>query len=336
MRVLWQGIENTIRGKVVVSPKFRLWWILWVYVCSWFVFKAKVPQPCITNLLFGLYKFVWIIDLLVTLLNCRNPTLEEWEDDSLTPKMGTWESARTPKISEFDCKGQNTSHRNVLYIIGKLSKCTCRKWTRMSHLDIFSTNYDEKKGQESNWQFDFWPRNVANRPDRGVCRRSATYRWKALNEGYNFAWDLIAIKGLHMKLCTLKVARVLVVGISRLPLGSPETKSHLDVAPVKSYRVYYMGEGGGFPRIRVMINLKSPKLPVACPNINSAPESELTTLWLVECKFEWITKSLSLFLVPFRSFSTPPLPLPMLKVGSVPSSSSQFRFWVIWTHLRFN
>jgi hypothetical protein len=24
----------------------------------------------------------------------------------------------------------------------------------MSHLDICSTSYDEKKGQESNWQFD--------------------------------------------------------------------------------------------------------------------------------------------------------------------------------------
>jgi hypothetical protein len=54
-----------------------------------------------------------------------------------------------------------------------------------------------------------------------------------------------------MKLCALKVAGVLVDGISGLPLGSPVgspgTKSHLDVALVESYRIYYMGEGGGFP-----------------------------------------------------------------------------------------
>jgi hypothetical protein len=50
-----------------------------------------------------------------------------------------------------------------------------------------------------------------------------------------------------MKLCVLKGARILVVGISGLPLGSPGTKSHLDVAPVESCKVYYMGEGGGFP-----------------------------------------------------------------------------------------
>jgi hypothetical protein len=45
----------------------------------------------------------------------------------------------------------------------------------------------------------------------------------------------------------LKVTGVPAVGISGLPLGSPGTKNHLDVAPMESYRVYYMGEGGGFP-----------------------------------------------------------------------------------------
>jgi hypothetical protein len=45
-----------------------------------------------------------------------------------------------------------------------------------------------------------------------------------------------------------KVTRVPTVGISRLPLGSPGTKCHLDAGPVVSHRVYYEGEGGGFPR----------------------------------------------------------------------------------------
>jgi hypothetical protein len=35
---------------------------------------------------------------------CRNPTLRECEDETHTPKMGTWESSWTPKISEFNCK----------------------------------------------------------------------------------------------------------------------------------------------------------------------------------------------------------------------------------------
>jgi hypothetical protein len=44
---------------------------------------------------------------------CRNPTLWECEDETHTPEIGTWEPSRTPKISEFDCRGQNTSHWNV-------------------------------------------------------------------------------------------------------------------------------------------------------------------------------------------------------------------------------
>jgi hypothetical protein len=76
-----------------------------------------------------------------------------------------------------------------------------------------------------------------------------THSWKALDEGYNFALDFIAIEGLQRKLCALKVVRVLVVGNSGLPLGSPKTKSHLDVALVESYRVNpgKGGEGGNNP-----------------------------------------------------------------------------------------
>jgi hypothetical protein len=43
--------------------------------------------------------------------------------------------------------------------------------------------------------------------------------------------------------------------ISRLQLWSPGKKSHLDVASAESCRVYYMGEGGGFPWVRVVVSL---------------------------------------------------------------------------------
>jgi hypothetical protein len=95
---------------------------------------------------------------------CRNLTLKECEDEIHTPKMGTWESFETPISSKLDCKGQNTLHWGVLYIIGKLSKCKCRKWPCLSHVDIYNTRYGQKKGQESNWQFDSWPLKVGNQP----------------------------------------------------------------------------------------------------------------------------------------------------------------------------
>jgi hypothetical protein len=82
-----------------------------------------------------------------------------------------------------------------------------------------------------------------------MYRQHATYHWKALNKGYNFALDLIAIKGLHKTLWAPKVAKVLALRISGLPPESPETKSHLDVTLVERCKIYYKGEGGGFPQV---------------------------------------------------------------------------------------
>jgi hypothetical protein len=39
-----------------------------------------------------------------------------------------------------------------------------------------------------------------------------------------------------------------------------------------------MGEGGGFLRIRAVVSLVSPKLPVACPSTKGVLEGELTNL----------------------------------------------------------
>ncbi len=72
-------------------------------------------------------------------------------------------------------------------------------------------------------------------------------------------------------LWALKVAEAPSLGISRLPLWSPETKCHLDVAFVERHKVYYKGEGGGFPQVWVMVSLVSPNLHVACPNTKNAP-----------------------------------------------------------------
>jgi len=66
--------------------------------------------------------------------------------------------------------------------------------------------------------------------------------------------------------------------VSGLLLGSFGTKSHSDVGATERHREYYMGEGGGFPRIRAVVSLVSPELLVACPNTKGAPESELTHL----------------------------------------------------------
>ncbi len=67
-------------------------------------------------------------------------------------------------------------------------------------------SYGQKKGRESNCQFDFRPLKVGNHFDLVACRCCATYRWKRIDEGYNFASDLTLIRGLYTRLWASKVA----------------------------------------------------------------------------------------------------------------------------------
>jgi hypothetical protein len=176
----------------------------------------------------------------------------------------------TPKFSESNFKGQNSIDWKVPYIIEKLLERKCLKWAGMTHLDIWNTSYIQKKGWESNWQFDFRPLKVRNHPNFLPCKWHATYHWKALDKGYNFFLDFISIKGLHAKLWAPKVERILVVKISGLSLGSLRTKCHLDVSLVEKHRVYYKGEGGGFRQVRAVMSLVSPNLLVVCLSTKSA------------------------------------------------------------------
>jgi hypothetical protein len=234
------------------------------------------------------------------------PLWKECEDETHTPKNGNLGVRRDSWNFRVWLQDQNTSHWDMFYIIGKLLKRRCRKWDCMSHLDICSTSYGEKKGRESNWQFDSRPPKVGNWPDPDACKWSATSRWKDLNKSYKFALDLIPIGGLNKELWLRKVAGVQTETVSGLLLGSPGIKSHSDVGVAERCREYYMGEGGGFPWVWVMVSLVSPELPVACPS-TGATESDLTNL-LVGLMSVWVSKwGLSLFLVPSQSSSTAPL-----------------------------
>ncbi len=51
-----------------------------------------------------------------------------------------------------------------------------------------------------------------------------------------------------------------------LPLGNLGIKSHSDVGATERHREYYMGEGGGFPRVRAVMSLVNRESPMACPH----------------------------------------------------------------------
>ncbi len=143
------------------------------------------------------------------ILNCASdvatPLWVKWEAETPTPKVGDLGSSETPECLEFDSRGQNTSHWGV---IGKVLKCKCLKCPRIGHLDICSPSYGQKKGRESNWQFDSRPLKVGNQPLPDVQIESATRRWKDLDEGYNFGLDPVAIRLCSRELWAPKVPRL--------------------------------------------------------------------------------------------------------------------------------
>ncbi len=123
-----------------------------------------------------------------------------------TSKVGDLESSGTLECFEFDSKAQNTSHWGVLGVIGKFLKRRYRKWPRIGHLNICSPSYGQKKGRESNWQFDSRPLKVGNRPLSNLRIESAISRWKDFDKGYKFGSDLITIRLCSRELWAPKVS----------------------------------------------------------------------------------------------------------------------------------
>jgi hypothetical protein len=161
------------------------------------------------------------------------------------------------------------------------------------------------------------PLKVRNCPNFLVCRWCVTYRWKDLDEGYNFASDFISIKDLNTKFWAPKVTRVIVVGISRLPLGSPRTKWHLGAGLMVKHKVYYKGEGGSFPKFGLWWVL----WVWVCSWLVCAPKCSnyaLTNLLFGLCRFMWVSELLINFLSPISELQHTPLPSKCCEPRSTP------------------
>jgi len=97
-----------------------------------------------------------------------------------------------------------------------------------------------------------------------------------------------------------------------------------------------MEEGGGFPWVWAMVSLVSPELPVACPRTKGVPKCELINLfgWFDAGSSKWL--KLVPFASPISELQHAPLPLLVLRVGSVPSSPHNFVVLKTKAHLGSN
>ncbi len=82
-----------------------------------------------------------------------------------------------------------------------------------------------------------------------------------------------------------KVVGVLILKFLGLPLESPGTKCHLGLSLMARHKVYYKGEGGGFPQVRAVVSLVSPNLPMARLSIQKCSGYALTNLLFGLCRF---------------------------------------------------
>ncbi len=128
-----------------------------------------------------------------------------------------------------------------------------------------------------------------------------------------------------------KVIRVPTLAILGLPLERPMTKCHLDVGIVERHKIYYKGEGGGFPQVWAVVSF----VKSSCPWLVLAPKVfQLCTnhLVLVLCKFLGVVEAYGFLLVPSQSSNTPFYPSKCCEPKSVPQLLTLLLF-SIWTHI---
>jgi hypothetical protein len=215
------------------------------------------------------------------------------------------ESRWTPKTSDGDFRGQNSMACVVFYIIGKLLEHRCLKWAYIAHLDIWHKLWPKegpwvklsiwlptKKSQESTW---FTCLQMA-------CDIPLESSWQGLQLCFRLHLDSRSTRK--------------VMGLQNYESPN-KTKNHLDVGLVERCRVYYNGEGGGFPQVRAMVSLVCP----CCPWLVLAPKVlQLRTNYLVWvlCRPVWVSEACQHFLVPSWSSNTPFYPSRCYELGSIP------------------
>ncbi len=115
-------------------------------------------------------------------------------------------------------------------------------------------------------------------------------------------------------------------------MGVLGEKNLLDVGPVERCRVYYKGEGGGFPQVRAVVSLVCSCCPwfVVAPKVLQLHTNHL--VWVL-CRPMWVSEVCQLFLVPSRSSNMPLYPLNWCELRNVPQFLllSMFSTWIhIW------
>jgi hypothetical protein len=142
----------------------------------------------------------------------------------------------------------------ILYIIKKLLERRCLKWAPIAHLIIWNTSYGQKKGSHT---ASLIPDQKKSRIDSIYLAAEDTRHTigKLLTRATNFlqatSWSEVCSQSYGAP----KSRENHLAQFQDSHSGVPREKSHLDVGFVASHRVFYKGEGGGFPQVRSVVSL---------------------------------------------------------------------------------
>jgi hypothetical protein len=138
-----------------------------------------------------------------------------------------------------------------------------------------------KEGWESNCQFDSQSLKVGNHFDLLACKWLAIYRWKALDEGYNFFSNLISIGGLHKTLWASKV-----MGVSISEQNDIWMQAHDQAQKILWGGRWWLPLSPGCDESRESMFARGGSMHQKCSNYT------LTNLLFGLCKSVWITDPL--------------------------------------------
>jgi hypothetical protein len=185
-------------------------------------------------------------------------SVSEWTF-TLSSELPCWEleSQMVSQISRTQLRGQNSSPWKVLYIIGKLLKCKCLKWVHITHLDIWSTSYGQKKGRELNlpiWLLPTKSRELTQFPCvQKTCNILLENSWQGLQ---------LCLRPYCNQRFALEVMCLLSPGspyeFQDSHLGVPRQKGIWMWAPWRAAQYTIRGKVVVSPQVWVMVNLVCP------------------------------------------------------------------------------
>jgi hypothetical protein len=168
-----------------------------------------------------------------------SPTLGKVEDEGLPNVQSSTTRTKTPRIGVFLMsleRSWNVDIENGLALAIRTSSAQVMGKRRAG-------SQTGKSRESTSFWHQIWVCDMAlKRSQRGLqlwfkCRCNQT---------------------LQSRVMAVQSSGSIVGTISGLHFGSPNKMCHLDVASTASCREYYMGEGGGFPRVRAVVSLVCP------------------------------------------------------------------------------